>query len=116
MLNESHTPLKSLKILETSLQYTAKIIYLLCDNGWEVFIFMSAHANSSTFTVFFVWIWFSHITDILQPVAGVVIWQGEADVSAPLPATADLSESLGHAGQEESETAQQDHEGKNQDQ
>lgn len=60
--------------------------------------------------------WFSHITDILQPVVAAVIRQGEADVSAPLPATANLSESLGHAGHEESKAAQQNRDGKNEDQ
>lgn len=58
----------------------------------------------------------SHVTDILQAVLGAILQQGEADVVALLPATTNLSESLGHAGHEESQTAQQDQEGKDQDQ
>lgn len=57
----------------------------------------------------------SHITDVLQPVAAVVLRQPEADVPALLPAAADLSEPPGHAGYEESHAAQQNHEGENQD-
>lgn len=59
---------------------------------------------------------FSHVTDILQPVVADVIRQGEADVSAPLPATSDPSEPLGHARHEESKAAQQNRDGKNEDQ
>lgn len=58
----------------------------------------------------------SHATDVLQPVAAAVVRQGEADVSALLPAAADLFEPPGHAGDEESQAAQQDGEGKDQDQ
>lgn len=42
--------------------------------------------------------------------------QGEADLSAPFPAAADPSEALGHAGHKESQAAQQDQDGKDQDQ
>ncbi len=80
---------------------------------------MSAHTKSSAFTPFCLdlhtHIYRSHITDVLQPVAAVVLRQGEADVSALLPAAADLSEPPGHAGRKESQAAQQNHEGKNQD-
>lgn len=60
--------------------------------------------------------WFSHITDILQPVVAAVIRQGEEDASASLLAAADLSESLGHAGHEEHKAAQQNRDWKNEDQ
>ncbi|KAA8579568.1 hypothetical protein FQN60_006661, partial [Etheostoma spectabile] len=52
----------------------------------------------------------------LPPVAAVIVRQGEADVSALFPAAADLSEPPGHAGHTESQAAQQDGEGQNQDQ
>lgn len=58
----------------------------------------------------------SHITDILQAVAAVVLGQGEADVPVPLPAAADLSEPQGHAGHEERQATQHHRHGKNQDQ
>lgn len=45
----------------------------------------------------------------------VFIRQGEADVSALLPAAADLREPPGYAGQEESQAARKNHEGENQD-
>lgn len=58
----------------------------------------------------------SHVADVLQPVAAVFVWQGEADVPALLPAAADLPESKVHTGQEESQAAQQHREGKDEDQ
>lgn len=58
----------------------------------------------------------SHVADILQPVAAAVLRQGEADVSALLPAAADLPEPPGHAGHEEGQAAQQDGERGDQDQ
>lgn len=59
---------------------------------------------------------FSNIADILQPDAAVIFRQGEPDMLALLPAATDPSELLGHAGQSESQAAQQNHEGNNQDQ
>lgn len=59
---------------------------------------------------------FSHITDVLQPVPTVVVRQGEADVSALLPAAADLLKPPGHAGRKESQAAQQDRQGDKQHQ
>ena len=58
----------------------------------------------------------SHVTDIIQAVYRAILWQGEADVAALLPAATNLSEAFGHAGHEEGQTAQQDQEGKDQDQ
>lgn len=58
----------------------------------------------------------SHMTDILHPVAAVIVRQGEADVPALLPAASDLSEPPGHAGHKESQAAEQNHKWKNQDQ
>lgn len=58
----------------------------------------------------------SHITDLLQPFAASILWQGEADVASFLPATADHSESSGHAGHDESQATQQNYERKDQDQ
>lgn len=80
---------------------------------------MSAHIQSSAFTPFCLdlpTVRFSHITDVLHPVAAVVLRQGEADVPALLPAAADLSEPPGRAGHEEGHAAQQNREGEDQHQ
>lgn len=49
----------------------------------------------------------SHGAGVLQPVVAASVRQGEADVLAPLPAAADLPEPQRHAGQDESQAAQQ---------
>lgn len=56
------------------------------------------------------------MADILQPVVAAVVRQREADVPALLPAAADLPQPHGHTGHQESQAAQQDRDGEDQDQ
>lgn len=56
------------------------------------------------------------MADVLQPVVAAVFRQSEADVSGLLPATADLSEPTGQAGQEKDQAANKNNKGEDQDQ
>lgn len=78
-----------------------------------MFLTISAHREGFTLAIL---TRLSHLAHILQPVAAVVLRQGEADVAALLPAAADLLEPKGHAGHQEGQAAHQDSDGEDQDQ
>lgn len=100
-------------------------VYITWDNctnvGWHVYIVWSQHTKLHFYTFFLpdftsISLFTSHLTDVFQPVATAVFWQSEADVTALLPATADLPEPHGHTGHEEGHAAQQYRHGENEDQ